>query len=117
MGTTITSTPTGAGANNNNKKLSISGSGIGKRYPSLTAVSRLSPVPYSSSNYYHLLNHPKKPTPPPMIFSRYPPDSPLVPRRRGHYSTSIAPSIENMSVNSVGSNLVGGNTWSLIPRG
>ena len=107
--TSITSTPTGAGANNNNKKLSISGSGIGKRYPSLTAVSRLSPVPYSSSNYYHLLNHPKKPTPPPMIFSRYPPDSPLVPRRRGHYSTSIAPSIENMSdVNSV----VGGPTNS-----
>jgi len=52
-----------------------------------------------------------------MIFSRYPPDSPLVPRRRGHYSTSTAPSIENMSVNSAagGSNL-GGHHTSLSRR-
>lgn len=53
-----------------------------------------------------------------MIFSRYPPDSPLVPRRRGHYSTSIAPSIENISddVNSVGNNSNFGAKTSLSRR-
>merc|ERR1711902_386123 len=35
-------------------------------------------------------------TPPPMIFSRFPPDSPLVAKRRGHYSTTAAPSVENI---------------------
>ena len=31
-----------------------------------------------------------------MIFSRFPPDSPLVSKRRGHYSTTAAPSVENI---------------------
>lgn len=106
-GSPSASSSTASGIVSTNNKRSVSGA-AGKRYPSLTGVpvgvvSRLSPVP--SSSYYQHLNHhnnPKRPTPPPMIFSRYPPDSPLVPRRRGHYSTSIAPSIENVSVNSVG---------------
>lgn len=31
-----------------------------------------------------------------MIFSRYPADSPLVSRRRGHFSTTAAPSVDNL---------------------